>query len=540
MSASFAHLGLPKAPTAEELDCLRCVPKNPRDQALIEVMAGCGLRVSEACNLTLDAIHWSSDTPWLRFTGKRGRERVVPLNLQAQDALRTWLDQRPAGPSPFVFCHLRSGSRLSRKAVWKSLRRYAHKAGLRPVHPHMLRHAFGTALADRQVPIERIRELMGHASIQTSQVYIAVSTGQKREAVERLDERPRLLRWLSRQRNRTFRFFGSQPKRFLPAGNLPTIGRQAELAQLQDHLRKGIDTLLLGPVGVGKSHLLSLLEGPKLIRLPGLTPQRQALLSLAEELFDRGVLQPTTGAPSQPAAGEPLRPEETEPDLEPEGEPDPAGTAGEAPQEDAGDFESFRKQHARTSVQGWARMILDSVAKDEWTLILDDLSDLSTSTGRLLDQLASKFVVFAGAQQLRKAHDKHFWKFERIELKNLPPDEARALIRQAAQGAQVEDMALFETHLLQRSAGNPRALLESVARLRKEPHVTREAVRELAHAGGRNQVDLTPVLLLLACLILAARFVARGMGETEFYLLAGVGSALAVGLRFALYRMRSR
>ena len=63
MSASFAHLGLPKAPTVEELDCLRCVPKNARDQALIEVMADCGLRVSEACNLTLDAIHWSSDTP---------------------------------------------------------------------------------------------------------------------------------------------------------------------------------------------------------------------------------------------------------------------------------------------------------------------------------------------------------------------------------------------------------------------------------------------------------------------------------------------
>ena len=168
MSTPFAHLGLPKAPTTEELNCLRAVPKSRRDQALIEVMAGCGLRVSEACNLTLEGIHWGSDTPSLRFIGKRGKERVVPLNLQAQDALRAWLDQRPAGP--FVFCHLRTGAPLSRQAVWKSLRRYAQQAGLRPVHPHMLRHAFGTNLADRQVPIERIRELMGHASIQTSQV----------------------------------------------------------------------------------------------------------------------------------------------------------------------------------------------------------------------------------------------------------------------------------------------------------------------------------------------------------------------------------
>lgn len=540
MTQTAPGFRLPKALTREELAALRCVPKNTRDQALIETLAGCGLRVSEACDLRLDQVHWSGETPVLRFVGKGNKERMVPLNLEVQDALRTWLEARGPAPSEYVFCNLRTGDRLSRKTVWDALQRYAHKAGLRPVHPHMLRHAFGTALANRQVPIERIRELMGHASIQTSQVYIAVSTEHKREAVERLDERPRLLRWLSRQRNRTFRFFGSAPKRFLPVGSLPTIGRQAELAQLQDHLRKGIDTLLLGPVGVGKSHLLSLLEREKLIRLPGLTPQRQALMGLAEELFDRGVLSPTNGAPSLPEAGEPQPPDAEEPDPEPVGEPAPDRSAGEAPQEEASDFEAFRKQHARTSVQGWAKMILDCVQKDEWTLILDNLSDLSTSTGRLLDQLAQKFVIFAGAQQLKKAHDKHFWKFERIELKNLPPDEARLLIRQAATGAQIEDMALFETHILQRSAGNPRALLESVARLRKESTVTREAVRELAHAGGRNQVDLTPALLLLTCLLLAARFVARGLGETEFYLLAGVGSVLAMGMRFFLSRMRSR
>jgi hypothetical protein len=539
MTQTTSAFRLPKALTRDELSALRCVPKNPRDQALIETLAGCGLRVSEACDLRLDQVHWSGEAPSLRFVGKGNKERIVPLNLEVQDALRTWLEVRGPAPSEYVFCQLRTGGRLSRKTVWDALQRYARRAGLRPVHPHMLRHAFGTALADRQVPIERIRELMGHASITTSQVYIAVSTGQKREAVERLDERPGLIRWLSRQRNRTFRFFGGQPRRFLSAGALPTVGRQAELAQLQDHLRKGIDTLLIGPVGVGKSHLLSLLEREKLIRLSGLTPQRQALMVLAEELFDRGVLRPTNGAPSLPGEGETLPPAE-EPEPEPEGEPALAMSAGEAPQEDAGDFESFKKQHTRTSVQGWAKMILDSVQKDEWTLIVDDLSDLSTSTGKLLDLLAGKFVILAGSQGLKKGHEKHFWKFERIELKNLPPDEARTLIRQAAQGAQVEDMALFETHLLQRSAGNPRALLESVARLRKESTVTREAVRELAHAGGRHQVDLTPALLLLVCLLLAARFVARGMGETEFYLLAGVGSALAVGVRFFLYRMRSR
>ena len=131
---------LPKALASDELEALRTVPKNPRDQALIEIMAGCGLRVSEAVNLTLDSIYWSSDTPALLFVGKRSKERVVPMNLEVQDALRTWLDARGTGASEYVFCNLHTGQRLSRQTVWKAFKHYARKAGTRHVHPHMLRH----------------------------------------------------------------------------------------------------------------------------------------------------------------------------------------------------------------------------------------------------------------------------------------------------------------------------------------------------------------------------------------------------------------
>ena len=106
---------LPKTLSPDELDALLAVPKNPRDQAFIEAMAGCGLRVSEICHLKLDQVHWSSDTPSLRFTGKRRKERVVPMNHQVQDALRTWLEARGSNHSAYVFCNLRTGGRLSRK-----------------------------------------------------------------------------------------------------------------------------------------------------------------------------------------------------------------------------------------------------------------------------------------------------------------------------------------------------------------------------------------------------------------------------------------
>jgi len=558
---------LPKTLSRDELDALLGVPKNLRDQALIEAMAGCGLRVSEICQLKLEQIHWSSDSPSLRFTGKGNKERIVPMNLAVQDTLRTWLEARGSNHSAYVFCNLRTGGRLSRKTVWAALQRYARKAGLRPVHPHMLRHAFGTGLADRNVPVERIRELMGHSSIQTSQIYITVSTEQKRQAVERLDRRHRLVRWISKQRNRSYRFFGrsSSPRVTFTRGE--TVGRQAELKQLQDNVARGIDTLLIGPVGTGKSHLLNLLEGKQLIRLPGLTPPRQTLISMAEELFRKGKFQvsPAGGeadrgrlprADGSDGKGEPPELTGTDGSSTEKGETTddptdsvPGSVPGpdteqspppeeEAPEEEApeADFEAFKKQHTRTSVRGWTQLVCDAVEKDAWTLVVDDLSDLTTSTGRLIDRLADKFRVVAGLHEVKRPYEKHFWKFERVEIGNLPPADARRLIRQASQGVEVEDPRLLETHLLQKTNGNPRALLESVERLRKEPAVTRHAVRELTHTGAQKQFDLTPIVVIPIIAIMAFRFIARGLGDMDFYLFAGVGSALAMGIRFFLSR----
>ena len=282
---------LPKALAQDELEALQSVRMNPRDRALIAVLSRCGLRVSEACSLTVDNIHWSTGTPSLRFTGKRGKERVVPMNLEVQDVLREWLESRRFSDSPYVFCNLRNGQRLSRKTVWAAMKTYAQRAGIRHVHPHMLRHTFGTDLADRNVPVERIKDLMGHASIETSSIYISVSAEQKRHSVDRIDRRSRLSRWWSRQKNRDYRFF-AQPRKQLHIGVLQTVGRDEELRQLKDNLSKRIDTLVLGPIGVGKSHLLALLEAENVLRVKTLSPAKEALINIAEELHKIGRLCP--------------------------------------------------------------------------------------------------------------------------------------------------------------------------------------------------------------------------------------------------------
>jgi integrase/recombinase XerD len=215
-----------------------------------------------------------------------------------------------------------------------------------------------------------------------------------------------------------------------------------------------------------------------------------------------------------------------------------------------GSFDELRKRHTRTTVRGWVQMISEAVGEDNrrakaadpgasaWVLIVDDLSDLSASVGRVLDQLNRTFVLFAAAVEIRKPYERHFWKLERVPVGNLSRAEASDLIRQAAYGAEIEDYRLFETHVLQQSAGNPRAILEMVDRLRKEPSISRSAVRGVGHEGARGKLDLTPALVVIGAALFAFRYVSRGMDSIDGYMLAGIGSAVVMVLRFFLSRIR--
>ena len=193
-----------------------------------------------------------------------------------------------------------------------------------------------------------------------------------------------------------------------------SVARAEKLRLIEENLTKRIDTLIVGPIGIGKSHLLAQLDAEHALKVQTLSPIKEALINIAEELHKHGKLYPHNE-----------------------------------------DFEKIKK-----------------------------------------------------------------------------------LIRQCATGADIEDYHMTETRILQQSAGNPRAIIEIVERLRKEPAVTRSAVRHVSHTGARNQIDLTFVVVLLLLAVVAARFFMRGIGSMEGYVLAGIGSAILVGIRFFMYRFR--
>ena len=182
--------GLPKALSEEEVERLLAAPAGDdprarRDRALLELLYGTGARISEAVGLSLGDV--DLDASLVRLFGKGRKERIVPLGTHATRALVAWLgpEGRPAmAPARWrsrddeaaVFLGAR-GTRLTRQGGWDVVRRHGLAAGLAgKLSPHVLRHSCATHMLDHGADIRAVQELLGHASIATTQVYTMVST----------------------------------------------------------------------------------------------------------------------------------------------------------------------------------------------------------------------------------------------------------------------------------------------------------------------------------------------------------------------------
>ncbi|SIS19571.1 site-specific tyrosine recombinase XerD [Williamsia sterculiae] len=154
-----------------------------RDRALMELLYSCGARISEAVALDVDDIDTDNRSVVLR--GKGGKERLVPIGGPAIEAVDAYLVRgRPALVSrfnPALFLNVRGG-RLSRQSAWQVLADAARRAGVdAAVSPHTLRHSFATHLLDGGADVRVVQELLGHASVTTTQVYTLVTVGTLRE-----------------------------------------------------------------------------------------------------------------------------------------------------------------------------------------------------------------------------------------------------------------------------------------------------------------------------------------------------------------------
>ena len=180
--------GIPHPLTEAEVDRLLSVvvatdPVSLRDRALLELLYATGARISEVCGLSLADFDWENRL--VRVFGKGAKERVVPFGRAAQATVETWLTSGRVHMTPTrwarrgdeeaVFLNTR-GARLSRQSAWAVVKKYGELVGVgAKLSPHVLRHSCATHLLDHGADLRIVQELLGHASISTTQVYTKVS-----------------------------------------------------------------------------------------------------------------------------------------------------------------------------------------------------------------------------------------------------------------------------------------------------------------------------------------------------------------------------
>ena len=189
---------LPKALTNQEIDQLLTpqLPETPSalcDQAILELAYACGLRLAELRSIRLEQLQLEAG--FVSVIGKGNKERVVPLGRKAVAALQHYLEAGRPGlvtrRSPGAVFLTRRGTPFSAVTLWLRIKRRARHAGIsRNVTPHMLRHSFATHLLEHGADLRVIQELLGHASISTTEVYTHVAGNRLRDVHRKFHPRP--------------------------------------------------------------------------------------------------------------------------------------------------------------------------------------------------------------------------------------------------------------------------------------------------------------------------------------------------------------
>jgi integrase/recombinase XerD len=179
---------VPKVLSPEQINRLFECPRQHdpfwrRDRAMLELLYATGCRASELSNLKLEDVHF--DQGYCRCRGKGDKERLVPMGARAIEAVRSYLEhERPilakrAGAAPGWLLLSYRGRRLRRERIWELLKKYVYRVGAPPlVSPHTMRHSFATHMLAGGADLRQVQEMLGHASIATTQIYTHVDSSR--------------------------------------------------------------------------------------------------------------------------------------------------------------------------------------------------------------------------------------------------------------------------------------------------------------------------------------------------------------------------
>ena len=497
-------------PSRQQLDLLLS-RANVKYQLIALLMMDAGLRVTEVVRLQVKHVRPMEQLLVVFSLKKRAHSkdkfRKVPITSRIIEAYANYR-RRAKGvdwndPAAYLFPPSGQSDQphLSRKSVYRRIMKYTNKT----VNPHMLRHYYATRLANNGEDIRVVQQLLGHCSQQTTERYLHVNDHQLRQAVRGMEREGNFLRRLVRKLSQR------QPVLVFPAKRGMTsfhVGRKDELERLHGLSEKRVNVLLLGPQGIGKSHLLDNYHRERIIRMDDFRSPKKTLAGLLLTLFDDD------------------KDEIFRLLLEVEKR------------------EELERIATKESIKRLCELAISSTQPKEFTLVFDDLTDITKYGVRILENLKNHFHIIAAARRIKIEHATFLSNFERIEIQPLSRPESLELASRLAQpfAERIEDYEAFLNRVWENTQGIPLFVVELVDRLGKEPIVSLEVLHEVRHTASKSEIDFSIPLIVAFSSLMALRYMGSELGHHSgaFRLLGGVALIVAIFSRKIFQTLKRR
>jgi site-specific recombinase XerC len=489
-------------------DLLLTTVKSLKHKVAILIMMDCGLRVSECVTLQLKNFDFRKKVVNVKSLKKRGEHvvRQIPLSARLMEQLAEYLKQlKPQDENHLLFPGLDGSKPITRKAMNRMCERLRDKnPAFATLHPHALRHTFATNLLANGAELHDVKTMLGHTSYNTTLIYNHTPLEILRKNIDDATAAKhgffkKIYIKLFQKPMPSIISFSANPSNYI-------VGRDVELEKMIDNLNKNVNTILLGGIGVGKSHLMKQLDfaDKKILKVDELTNLKLTFLNLLLYLLDN----------DKEAVKQLLYADY--------------------------DRQKLQTKLQRDSVHTLIGEIIAITAKHEYILMIDNVDGITAKGMKAVELLKDHFVIITTAREIPVSKANFLWNFEKVDVQNLNRSSALELIHRLSYDMEVEDFELYRNHIYDQSNGNPRVIFELVDRYRKEIVITDEVVRGVRHIGGLPEWDMSFLIVLLLAGVAVMRYTSREIGGTNLRFIGGMALVLLMLSRFVLSKVKRK
>ncbi|MBO0950877.1 tyrosine-type recombinase/integrase [Fibrella forsythiae] len=479
--------------TIEEYENALSRIANPTHRVQFLLMGDAGLRVTEVCELRWSSIDVRKKVVSVDSLKKRDKSdvRKIPMSERLYLAFADMVSKK-GKTTGYVFG---GAEPVGRGAVNKWLKELCAKhSDLPHIHPHMLRHTFATNLRVQGAEIADIQNALGHERVDTTMIYAHADREKLRQLIEASAPKPSFWALLR------LKLFPATRTINVPLAIIPDlVGRDAEARKVEQLISQGVNTLITGPIGIGKTFLMDSVTYPK--KVLEIDDTKDFKKSLAHCLLH---LLGSKEAVAQLAYS-------------------------------TDDPEQLRVKVSKESIPNLCKLLAIAADKKEYVLKIGEIDSITPSVVRALEVLKDHFIILTTGRAVKMSSSSFLWDFEKLELKPLDRPNSLRLFHRLTDDLQLKQLEWVQNKIYDTSEGNPRMITELAERIRRQPVIDAYVVDEICNSYlGRQtrEIDVSPYLLLIFGGLIIFKYIGREAGEQG---LTFIGSAIMVIVMFGRY-----